>query len=368
MNAQLGFGVMRMPYLDNGQVDLQESQRMFDEYMKGDFCYFDTHPGYVNSLSQRLIRHFVVDRYPRDSFLLADKMPYFSAKSKEDYIKIFANELHECNVEYFDYYLLHCITRKSYQPHKELGGFDFLKWIKRQGRAKHIGFSFHDKADFLEEILSTYPEVEFVQLQINYLDWEDPIVQSRKNYEVAKKYGKKIFVMEPIKGGSLANLQNLELGFAADLQSLASLALRFVASLDVDIILSGMSTLQNVIDNRETFSQNLTFTEDDMKRCEMARTAIRKSNRIPCTACRYCIKECPKNISIPDILYLLNACGRTGIHDRTYRGRYTLFYNGYTFNKGKASDCIKCGKCETRCPQRIPIRKHLQNAKTMFEG
>ena len=364
--ARLGFGIMRLPQLDNGEYDMQLIQKMFDEYMQSDFCYFDTHPGYCKRKSQSIVRELVVKRYPRESFLLADKMPW-PIKASSDYERIFSAELKDCGVEYFDYYLLHALDAKHYQMHERFGGFDFLKKLKAQGLVRRIGFSFHDKPDVLEKILSAHPEIEFVQLQINYLDWEDPFYQSRKLYETAKKFGKQITVMEPIKGGSLANLEKFQIdGF--DRTAFARTALRFVASLDVDVILSGMSALEHVVENRKTLADIVTLTEDDLKVYPQIIDVIKAAHLIPCTACRYCEAECPKKIPIPDILSLINLCQHTGENDITFMGRFKRNYGRWTFQRGKAGDCIACGACARRCPQGIQIPEHMREAVKLFEG
>ena len=365
--ARLGFGVMRMPQLENGDFDLQEAQRMIDEYMKGEFCYFDFHPAYCKRQAQDMIRELVVKRYPRDKFLLANKMPW-PIHSPEEYEKIFVSELKACGVEYFDYYLLHALSAKYYDMHERHGGFEFLKKLKAKGFVRRIGFSFHDKPEVLEKILAKHPEVEFVQLQINYLDWEDPFFQSRKLYKVAKKFGKQITVMEPIKGGSLANLENFNIEGGFDRKKFAEMALRFVASLDVSIILSGMSATEHVIANRQTLEDPVPLTDDDLDTYKKIREAIKAARLIPCTACRYCEAECPQKIAIPDILSLLNLCGHTGENDTTYIGRFKIFYRSFTQGRGKASECIKCGRCANRCPQRIPIPEHMTEASELFEN
>ncbi len=363
---QLGFGVMRLPQLENGDFDLEETRRMFDEYMKGDFCYFDTHPFYCKKQSQSIVRELVVKRYPRDKFLLAGKM-YWPIRNPDEYEKIFVNELKDCGVEYFDYYLLHALSEKYANMHEELGGFEFLKRLKAKGFVRRIGFSFHDKPEVLDAILSRHPEIEIVQLQLNYMDWEDPFVQSRRLYETAKKYGKQISVMEPIKGGSLANLDKLNIGGGIDRATFAKMALRFVASLGVSIILSGMSATEHVIANRQTLAEPVTLTEEEQATYRRIREAFKSARLIPCTACRYCEAECPKKIVIPDILSLLNQCGHTGENDTTYLGRFKILYASATQNRGRAGECIACGRCENRCPQGIEIREHMREAKKLFE-
>lgn len=365
--ARLGFGVMRMPQLDNGQYDVKECVRMVDEYMKSDFRYFDTHPHYCKRLSQSIVRELVVKRYPRDSFLLADKMPW-PIRHPSEYEKIFAAELRDCGVDYFDYYLLHAMDAEHFDMHERMGGFEFLKTLKARGLVRRIGFSFHDKPEVLEKILTAHPEMEFVQLQINYLDWEDPFYQARKLYETTKNFGKQITVMEPIKGGSLANLEKFKIPGGLDKKNFAAMALRFVASLDVDIILSGMSALEHVVENRQTLNEPAKLTKRDRKTYRQIIDMLKNSRQIPCTACRYCVAECPKKIPIPDILSLMNLCGHTGENDKTYLGRFKRNYARYTFQTSKASDCIACGACKRRCPQKIDIPEHMREAAKLFEN
>lgn len=365
---QLGFGCMRLPYQED-RIDMVKSKEMIDEYMKGEFCYFDTHPQYMGGKSENIIRELIVERYSRETFLLADKMPIF-VKKEEDYEDFFGKSLEACGVSYFDYFLLHAMTREVFERHERLGGFDFLRRIKKEGRAKRIGFSFHDKPELLDEILTKHPDMDFVQLQINYLDWDSPVILSKECYEVARKHNKPILVMEPIKGGSLAN-QIEALKEREDLQNvdLAEIALKFVASLPgIEVVLSGMSEPEHVLQNRQTLpGTSIVLNEYEKEVIEYLRQGIKQENKIQCTACKYCEHECPKNIPVPSILSLLNACERIGQHDRTYIGRYRIFYNGYVFGKGAASDCIKCGKCEKYCPQKLPIRQYMEKAADLFE-
>ncbi|MBO5178259.1 MAG: aldo/keto reductase [Lachnospiraceae bacterium] len=363
---QLGFGVMRLPYLDD-KIDMEKAQAIVDEYMKGDFCYFDMHPSYMGKQAEELVREFVVKRYPRDSYLLADKMP-LNIKEFADYGKYFNASQTVCGVSYFDFYLLHAITRDVYERHERLGGFRYMQDLKEQGVVRYIGFSFHDKPELLDEILTKHPEMDFVQLQINYLDWESPVICSKKCYEIARKHSKPIFVMEPIKGGSLANktdsLQEDEKLGASDL---AELALKFVASLPgITVILSGMSEVGHVIDNRKTLLKVGELNERERQLIQNLREKITKVNKIQCTACGYCMEDCPQRIPIPSILALLNACGKNGETLQVYPYQKRI-YSGYVFNKGTAGSCIKCGKCENRCPQKLPIREYLAQAASLFE-
>lgn len=365
--AQLGFGIMRLPKLPNGQYDVEECLRMIDEYMKGDFCYFDMHPGYCDRLSQSFVRELVVKRYPREKFLLADKMPW-PINQPSDYERIFTASLKDCAVEYFDYYLLHALSEEYYQMHERQGGFEFLKMLKARGLVRRIGFSFHDKPEVLEKILTAHPEVEFVQLQINYFDWEDPIFRSRQLYETAKNFGKQVLVMEPIKGGTLAKLEEFQIP-GLTTKDFAAMALKFVASLDVDIILSGMNATAQVIENRKTLSTPAQISDDDKKIYAQILDTIKKTRRIACTACRYCEAECPKKIPISEIFALRNTAGDHWENDSHIIGRYRgVIYPRCVFGRGKASDCIGCGACERRCPQKIKIREHLREAVKLFEA
>lgn len=364
---QLGFGIMRMPRLDDGNFDLVESVKMVDEYMKSDFCYFDMAPGYCSGKSQDLVRELVVKRYPRESFLLANKMPW-PVQRYQNYSEIFTNSLQNCGVDYFDYYLLHAMAEVTYQMHEKFGGFEFLKKMKALGKIRRIGFSFHDRPEVLDKILQNHPEVEFVQLQLNYFDWEDPIFRSRQLYEVAKNHGKQILVMEPIKGGTLAKLEQIQSDISVDRNEFARLALNFVRSLDVDIILSGMSAFEHVKNNRQTFSEPLTNSAEDDNKRALIIERLHQANLIPCTACRYCEQDCPKKIPIADIFALRNTVGNHWEGDSHILGRYkSVIYPRYTFGRGKASNCIKCGNCEKRCPQKIKIRQHLAEAAKIFE-
>ncbi|MCM1251239.1 MAG: aldo/keto reductase [Clostridium sp.] len=365
--AKLGFGFLRFPTIEDelDEFDLEKVQAMVDEYMKGDFCYFDLHPGYLKGKAEEFLRKFVVEKYDRSSFMVANKVPHYVQK-EEDYNIIFNNSLKTCNVTYFDYYLLHALTKSNASLHEKLGGFRFLNKLKEQGLVKKIGFFFHDTADVLDEILSNHPEMDFVQLQINYLDWNDPVIQSRKCYEVARKHNKPIFVMEPIKGGFLSNLDYIKDQSLPTAKQLAKIALQFVSSLQgIDIILSGMSEVCHIQENRITLSKD---EADNSLQIEALREVIKKNKRIQCTACRYCERECPKKISIPDIISLLNSYEHVGAHDISYISRAKILYNGLiTEEKGKASECIKCGKCEINCPQKLKIRKYMNEAKTLFE-
>jgi predicted aldo/keto reductase-like oxidoreductase len=309
-------------------------------------------------------RRALVERYPRNAFTLTDKMPLRLVKSTSDYQKYFDEQLVRCGVEYFDYYLMHDLMRK-YQDTTNFGGFDFLKSLKAEGKVKHIGFSYHDRADSLDNVLAEHPEMEYVQLQINYVDWEDADIQARKCYEVASKYGKPVIVMEPVKGGKLATVsedtEKLFRSYHPDL-SPASWAIRFAASHEnVFLVLSGMSSMEQVVDNVRTMKEFVPFNKEEWEIIGKATEIVLHEIRIvPCTNCRYCVDGCPQNILIPEYFALYNAVKRFG------GLRYIHRYQEIADKTGKASDCIGCRQCEESCPQHIVISEWLKEvAETM---
>ena len=361
---QLGFGIMRLPTFD-GEIDWNKASEIIDEYMKGKFCYFDLHPAYMLSKAQDVLREIVVNRYPREAYYVANKMPYYDIREYRDYEMIFARELAACSLEYFDYFMLHALTRDVYEMHERIGGFEFLCKKKEEGVIKNIGFSFHDKPECLEEILQRHPEIDFVQLQINFYDWENPIICSKECYEIARKHGKEILVMEPIKGGSLARSFELNSRIMSP-EDVAEISLQFVKNLDgIAVILSGMSAVEHVIANRRTLENDVEYSKDIY---EKLRKIILAESQIPCTSCGYCKRECPKQIPIPEILKLTNEYQKMSGGKRSFLGSSVMTYNAYVNKGGRASECINCGKCESRCPQKVPIRKFLREASRMFEN
>ena len=368
MKKKLGFGCMRLPVLDGEQdkIDDQTFCEMIDSYMEQGFQYFDTAYPYHKEQSEEAVRRCLVERYDRDRFFLADKMPVWLVKSETDYEPIFQRQLERCGVDYFDFYLLHALDKERILTIEANGGFEFAKKIKADGRAKHIGFSFHDSADVLDETLSRHPEIEFVQLQINYYDWESDIVQSRKCYETAVKYGIPVIVMEPVKGGTLANLigRSAEVLKELDEQaSFASYAIRFAASLDqVMLVLSGMSTKEQLADNTSYMKDFVPLSDKEKHAIVRVREELDKLPTIPCTSCQYCVDGCPKKIVIPEVFSAYNMSVQFGVNAIS-RGKY---HNAVT-DHGKASDCIRCGKCEGHCPQHLPIRDLLVDAVRTFE-
>ena len=368
MPKKLGFGCMRLPVANSNSEEIDDVvfSRMIDRYMEQGFVYFDTAYPYHNQKSEEAVRRCLVERYDRERFLLADKMPVWLVQNTEDYSEIFERQLARCGVTYFDFYLLHAMNKTRVEETEKTGGFAFVQRMKTEGRIRHIGFSFHDTAEALEEILKNHPEMEFVQLQINYYDWESENVQSRKCYEVAEKHGVPVIVMEPVKGGTLANMVGEPARILSALDenaSYASYAVRYAASLpNVILVLSGMSDLKQLQDNTAYMKDFQPLTDKEQQAIGKVVEELEKLPTIPCTNCRYCVEGCPKKIRIPDIFGVYNMGVQFGVTDVT-RGSYRCQIDG----SGKAGDCIKCGKCEAQCPQHLEIRKLLEEAADIYE-
>lgn len=365
---KLGFGLMRLPVINgNGEdIDLKQVSAMADRFLEQGFTYFDTAYPYHNGFSERAVKKCLVERHPRESFLLADKMPVFRLKEKGDVIPIFEEQLERTGAGYFDLYLLHAMGADRLSTVESCQVWEQLLKEKEKGRIKRLGFSFHDSPEVLDKILTDHPEAEFVQLQINYADWEDPDVQSRRCYETAQKHGKPVIVMEPIRGGSLAseNLVCAPLLKGADSKaSLAAWALRFVASLPgVAMVLSGMSAYKQLEENTALFDTMQPLSEGERAILAQGAEQLRKAAAIPCTACKYCVEGCPANINIPAILDLLNEYDRFGSLISAKRS-----YGFRTRDKGLASACVSCGQCLDVCPQHIESAVHMARAAELFE-
>lgn len=357
----LAFGLMRLPQND-GKVDIEQTKIMVDTFIKEGFTYFDTAAGYIRGQSEVAFREAVSSRYPREAYTVTDKLSLFMIKSADGIEPFFEKQLEALGVDYLDVYLAHALDKGLYKTALEWGAFDFMRKKLAEGKVKHIGFSFHDDPETLDKILTEQPDMEFVQLQINYIDWDDANVQARKCYEVARRHGKKILVMEPVKGGSLVNVSDnvkAHLKAANPEMSIASWAIRFAASLPgVVMVLSGMSNEEQLLDNISYMKEFKLFDEYEMATVMKAADMIKEEIAIPCTACRYCVDYCPQNISIPDYFNFFNV--RTRYGEIPWKDRGDLNY--ILKNNGKPSDCIKCGACEGHCPQNIDIRACLEKA------
>ena len=355
---KLGFGLMRLPQKD-GAIDIEQTKEMVDLFLDAGFTYFDTAWAYTGS--EDAIRQALVERYPREKFQLATKnAAWINCKTREEAIAQFDTSLKQTGAGYFDFYLLHNLGEGRTKAFDEFRLWDWVQEKKAAGLIKHVGFSFHSTAEELEEILKAHPEMEFVQLQINYGDWESPSIQSRKCYEVARKYNVPVIVMEPVKGGMLATPPEsvVEILKSADPNaSVASWAVKFAADLEgVITVLSGMSNVAQMKDNIAYMKDFTGLTDAERQTIQAAQQALAKVPLIPCTSCDYCAKVCPKNIGISGSFAAMNMLTLYGNKDAARNQEGWLVGN---HQKNRANECIQCGKCEAVCPQHIAIREHL---------
>jgi len=366
---KLGFGLMPLPLVnpdDQTSIDIEQFKAMVDEYMEHGFTYFDTAYPYHGGASETALREAVVKRYPREAFTVTSKMPVWAIKEEADLERIFNEQLEKCGVDYFDYYWLHALNHERVLALKDIDGWSFIARKKAEGRICHIGFSFHDDSALLAQILEEHPEVEYVQLQINYLDWDSPAIESRTCYELCVKHGKPVIVMEPVKGGSLARvpeaIDRLFKQYNPE-ASPASWAIRFCASLPgVMTVLSGMSNMEQLQDNMSYMQDFQPLNDEEQAIIAQATQIISDSIAVPCTACHYCTDGCPQQIAIPEYFNVYNT-----LQQFPGQTNSKLYYDLVSKNHGKASECIECGQCEAQCPQHIDIIDNLKLVAQAFE-
>lgn len=348
VKKNFGFGMMRLPMID-GEVDTALVCKMVDLFLSSGFNYFDTAHGYLDGKSELAVRDCLSTRYPRESFVLTNKLSIHFFQKEEDIRPLFQKQLDACGVEYFDYYLMHAMNRNRHLYFKQCRAYETAMALKAEGKVRHIGMSFHDDAETLDQILTEYPQLEVVQLQFNYADYEDEKVQSRKCYEVCRKHGKPVLVMEPVKGGSLVNLPEAAQKVFDELKggSNASYAIRYAAGFEnIKMVLSGMSNLEQMEDNLSFMRNFKPLSEKELEAVEKVCLIFRNQGLIPCTGCRYCTEVCPQGIAIPELFAALNA---------KHNGEISPAVD-------TNMDCLGCGKCEESCPQDLKIRQLLEVA------
>lgn len=361
-----GFGCMRLPMKggDGGEVDLEHFGRMVDRFMAEGFCYFDTAHGYLAGKSEPAIRECLVKRYPRESYILTDKLTQNFFQQEADILPFFEKQLQNTGVSYFDYYLMHALTSEHYKKFVDCNAFAVAQQLKAEGKIRHLGISFHDKPAVLQQILEEHPEIEVVQIQFNYADYDNPSIESRAVYEVCRKFDKPVIVMEPVKGGGLINLPEQAKQILDDLHggSYASYAIRYAASFEgIFMVLSGMSTYEQLEDNISFMKDFKPLNEAEFAAIARVQDIFKQQDIVACTACRYCVDGCPRRIAIPNLFACLNA-------KKQYQDwNSDFYYDVHVKNAGKASDCIGCRQCERVCPQHLPIVDLLKEVAATFE-
>ena len=366
IKKNFGFGLMRLPRIEK-DVDIEQTKEMVDKFIEAGFNYFDTAHGYIHGLSELAFKECVAQRYDRSQYLIADKLSPNFFECEEDIRKVFEEELEACGVEYFDFFLMHSQNKAKYAKYKACNAFEVVRQLKAEGKIKHMGISFHDTADVLKMILDEQPDIEFVQIQYNYLDYDDPVVMSRKNNEVLVEYDKPVMVMEPLKGGFLAGLPEDASALLKDFgeASASSYAPRFAASApNVEVVLSGMSTFEQMEDNLNTFKDFVPVSDEEREALRKVAEILHGAKLISCTNCRYCTEVCPIGMPIPDIFALMNS--KLQFHAGWDYDLYRM-YEDLTVKTAKASDCLKCANCEGACPQKLEIVKLLEQAVEEME-
>lgn len=366
--GKFGFGCLRLSHIteDPSDVDVPMMTQMVDRFLEAGFRYFDTAYSYLNYKSELFVKETLTSRYPRDSYLLTTKLPCLELKENSDPNCYFDEQLEKCGVEFFDFYLLHSLNASVYQLAKKLGCFDVLRRRKAQGQARFIGFSFHDSAETLDLILTEQPDMDVVQIQLNYLDWENPVIQSKACLEVCRKHGKPVIVMEPVKGGSLVNLpaaakELLESRHPG--MSPACWALRFAASQPgVAMVLSGMNSLEQIAENTALMKHFVPLQPDEMQVLQSCAEMVRASVAIPCTGCAYCTDICPQQLPIPRYFALFNENKQDG-----WQANAKKRYLEMTQNYAPASSCIGCRQCENKCPQHLTIADFMAQVSAQFD-
>lgn len=372
---KFGFGLMRLPRLDAadaGSIDLELFKKMVDAFMEKGFTYFDTAWMYCNFKSEEFTKEALVKRYPREAFTLTDKLPPFFMKTAEDRDRILNVQLERTGAGYFDYYLLHDINSASLEIFEKLDCFNWIQEKKEQGIVKHIGFSCHDNAAFVDKVLTAHPEMEFVQLQVNYLDWESNAIESRKCCEVAAAHGKPVIVMEPVKGGTLAQLPERAQKIYDENkkfdESAAAFAIRFTASVDnVMMVLSGMNSMEQLNENMKIMDDFVPLDDEEMALAAKLADAINSELAIPCTGCAYCVSDCPQKIDIPQFFSLYNADMQEAAEKVALWSPQEDYYNNIKVTGASPADCLECGRCEELCPQHLEIRELLKTVRARFE-
>lgn len=361
--GNFGFGCMRLP-MKNGEVDKEEFDKMVDAFISAGFNYFDTAHGYLGGKSEIALRSSLTSRYPRESYVLTNKLSPNHFTCEADIRPLLQTQLEACGVNYFDFYLMHAQNRNIFEHYKACRAYETAMELKKEGKIRHLGISFHDTAEVLDMILTTYPEIEVVQIQFNYIDYEDKGVQSRLCYEVCRKHNKPVIVMEPVRGGSLVDLPD-EAGALLDSAgggSRASYAIRFAAGFEgIEMVLSGMGSMDMVNDNISYMKNFKPLDEKEKETIDKVVKIIRSQPLIPCTDCKYCTERCPQGIHIPSLFAAMNDKIRLNNWSASQK------YRKATENASRASECLGCGVCEDACPQKLPIREHLKKISSVFE-